>query len=205
MFIAVSGVNGAGKSVFAAALANHLRRHGKDNVVVAPLQSNTRLVRRFSSLPSPDREAWMARERWLLGYLTLSMTRSARQQIKPALDAGRWVVADRWLTDHQINQSYFGASLSESEPLLRFLPVPDLLVWVRTPAALALERAKQSGAGRFGTDPDFHAYAAENYRHLLGDTAVIVDGTAVPDVEAARVAQRLGVDRTASCASEGSQ
>lgn len=207
MFISISGVNGAGKSVFASALTHDLRARGQDTVLVAPLRSDTHLIRRFSGLASPDRGTWMARERWLLGYLTLSMTRTARRQIQPALAAGSWVVADRWLTDHQINQSYFGASLSDWEPALRYLPVPDAQVWVRTPSALALQRARQSGAGRFGTDPDFHAHAVENYRRLLGDTALIVDGTMDAAAEAERVAHHLcavadgipvGVDRGSS-------
>lgn len=187
----MSGTNGAGKSTFARALAERLRAEDVRVGVVEPLKANTRLVRRFSGLPSPDRQTWLARERWLLDYLTLRLVRSAEKQIKPALAAGEWVVADRWLVDHQINQAFFGGSFSTLEPVLDRLPAPDVQIWLRTPATVALERARASGAGRFGTDPEFLAYAAAEYRHLLGDGEIVVDGTADLAESATAVAREL--------------
>lgn len=159
--LTVSGIDGAGKSTLVRSL-----REGAESasrwpsvVVVAPLRGDADLVRSLTALPSPGGGAWPERERWLAGYFSLQLARTA-ESIRLPLAAGALVIADRWWPDHVVNQSHFDVDLAEWRDLAAALPVPDLSVWVDVRYDVARERVAARPGGGLGSREDFLRSAA---------------------------------------------
>ncbi|MFQ5619537.1 MAG: dTMP kinase [Rhodospirillales bacterium] len=203
-FITLEGGDGAGKSTQAALLAEGLREAGIDVVVTrepggAPGAEEIRalLVEGGVSRWEPVTEA-------LLHF-------AARRQhlvhtIFPALDAGRWVVCDRFADSTMAYQGY-GLELGRDAIAgLHALVVgdfaPDLTVILDLPADAGLERAA-ANAGREDRyermDRDFHGRVRDGFldiaRRAPERCAVVDAAQPVDDVQKAirsLVRKRLG-------------
>jgi len=114
--------------------------------------------------------------------------------VRPALEAGRDVVTDRYLASSLAYQGY-GRQVDVEEVrrvnhwATRGL-LPDLTVLIEVPPSVAAERVG-ADLDRFEAEGDgFHERVAEGYRALAaGDpTWAVVDGTGTVDEVAARVA-----------------
>lgn len=149
--IAVSGVDGSGKSTLVSGLVRRLAGRG------LPVRSLPALKPRDGSpvgwalrIPQPGDGA--ARERWIAGYFTLVLASNAAELVAPALERGEWVVADRWALDHVANQRSFGLELDEWTAWLKALPQPDVHLLVDVPPETAARRiaarGKDPGVGR---------------------------------------------------------
>ncbi|HUG41968.1 MAG TPA: dTMP kinase [Longimicrobiales bacterium] len=183
MFIALEGVEGAGKSVQARLLEGWLRGRGLDPVVTREPGGTTpgEAARRIL-LESED----LAAETELLLMLAARSALVA-EVIRPALEAGRVVVTDRFALSSVAYQA-FGRGLprSDVEALNRFATgglAPDVTILLDVDPAVGA--ARRGGAGRDRIEragEAFHGRVAEAYRLLAGEDERIerVDGSADP-------------------------
>ena len=104
--------------------------------------------------------------------------------VVPALEAGRWVVTDRYNGSTLAYQGWDGDLGAERlRPVLAFATgglSPDLTVLVDVPVTLARQRMGAAEPDRLERlDPAFHERVAEGYRALARSEAgwAVVDGT----------------------------
>ena len=183
LFVALEGPEGAGKSTQTGLLADWLTRHGRDPVVTRePGGTPTAEAVRRLLLESVT----LAAETELLLILAARSSLVA-QVIRPALDAGRVVITDRFSLSTLAYQAYGRRlPLDAVTRMNRFATgglEPDLTIVLDVDPATGV--ARKTGQG---VDPDrieragdaFHARVVEAYRLLArGDERVErVDGTA---------------------------
>jgi dTMP kinase len=126
--------------------------------------------------------------------------------IKPALDAGSWVVCDRFADSTMVYQGYGrGLAVADLVALHRLTLgdfVPDLTLILDLPVTEGLVRAsRRSTADRFERlDPAFHERLRRGFRQVAADhpqRCVVIDASgdrdAVHRALIAAVSERLGV------------
>lgn len=140
--IAFEGIDGCGKSTQLARFVQNARKAGRDVVVTAePTTGPTgqrirQMLRSGTALPPTEELRWFLEDRRV----------HVREVIEPALQAGRWVVTDRYFLSTVAYQGARGLDFeqiladSESE-----FPVPDLVVLLEIDPAVALERIRSRG------------------------------------------------------------
>jgi len=147
-FITVEGIDGAGKSTQLGAIAGFLRDRGKDVVVTrepggTPLGEKLRdlLLSRTMHIETETLLMFAARREHMA------------QVIVPALDAGRWVLSDRF-TD--ATYAYQGAGrgmaadrIASIERWVQQGLQPDLTLVFDVPVEIARRRLAQGPADRF--------------------------------------------------------
>jgi dTMP kinase len=114
--------------------------------------------------------------------------------VMPALDAGTWVVSDRFSASTLAYQGY-GRGLDRSElgQLIRWATGgvgPDVTVLIDVPVEVAVQRRSGSRGDRFEVEgAAFLQRVADGYLHLADEAAtpwLVIDGTgSVPEVAAA--------------------
>jgi len=196
-FITFEGGEGSGKSTHAATLAQRLKSTGLEVVLTREPGGSTgaEIIRHIllSGLAKP------------LGPETEAILFAAarddhvRNTILPALDAGRWVVSDRFIDSTRVYQGVVG---SVDQRLIRSLErvtvgaaVPELTFILDVPANVGLARAaKRRGRGtadRFEAESlEFHEKLREAYRRLAKEEpkrCIVIDGRAPRDVVAGRI------------------
>jgi dTMP kinase len=207
-FITFEGGEGSGKSTHAATLAQRLKERGIDVVLTREPGGSpgAEIIRHIilSGIAKP------------LGTETEAILFAAarddhvRNMILPALEAGKWVICDRYIDSTRV---YQGALGKVDPKLIRGLErvtvggaYPDLTFVLDVPAKVGLARAKtrrgEEAADRFEAESaEFHEQLRLAYR-ALGEAEperiVLVDGRAPRDVVAERiwsaVEQRLEPD-----------
>jgi len=204
-FITFEGGEGAGKSTQIAHLAQCLRQAGvRVHTTREPGGSpGAEEIRALLVCGAADR--WDPLSETLLHF-------AARRDhlcrtIVPHLDAGTWVLCDRFADSTMAYQGYAqGVGRPTIEALYRMVIgrlTPDLTIILDVPVALGLERAaaRRDGEDRYerlGTD--FHARLREAFRDIAArepERCVLVDATgpveAVAEAVRAAVAARLGI------------
>ncbi|WP_433475108.1 dTMP kinase [Spirillospora sp. CA-142024] len=189
--VAVSGIDGSGKSTLLDGLAAVLRGRGHRVVTVAALKpAATSPLPWLKQIPvGPDSRGPV--EQWIAGYFTLVLLDNAATVVRPALEAGAWVLADRWVLDHIANQGAFGVDLEPWRTLLPSVPRPDVHFLIDVPAGIAGERiARRSTDPGVGAGEAFLSRCARLMRSEASEaTVTVLDGTAPPeDVLSAAVA-----------------
>jgi dTMP kinase len=164
--IAVSGIDGSGKSTLVGALAQSLRASGATVETVAALKSSL-----FSPLPwvREINVAGSARapvESWLAGYFALVLLHNVATVIVPAMSAGTWIITDRWSLDHHANQVALGVDMAPWVPLLRSVPTPTLHLFLDLPVEVAQERIDQRGEHGIGAGYQFLNRCRTTMRNL---------------------------------------
>lgn len=214
-FITFEGGEGSGKSTHTARLAERLRTLGIDVVLTREPGGSpgAEIIRHviLSGLAKP------------LGAETEAILFAAarddhvRTTILPALDAGRWVICDRFIDSTRVYQGALGKVDPRLIRRLERISVgeaakPDLTILIDVPATVGLARAKNRRAGkeadRFEAESaDFHEALRNAYRALAESEPkriATVDGRAPLEVVAERiwsaVVQRL--DPAAAIAEE---
>jgi dTMP kinase len=149
-FLTVEGIEGVGKTTQVALLSKALARHGIAHVVTrepggTPLAENIRdlvLAERAESLPSTAELLLMFAARAV----------HLANHIEPNLNAGRWVICDRF-TD--ATYAYQGAGRGVNEADIRNLEIlvqgarrPDLTLLLDVPVAVGLQRSQRRDAGK---------------------------------------------------------
>gem|GEM_PF-54027 len=157
-FIALEGLDGAGKTTLGRGLEEALRGLGLNPLMVkepteGPYGREIRaLVRAGRPALSPDLE---------LDYFVRDRAEDVGRNIGPALMSGRPVLADRYILSNVAYQSARGLS---EEAILKAnapFPWPDLTVLIEVPVSLGLTRIAGRAGGR---EPGFEE---ESYLDLV--------------------------------------
>ena len=177
-FIALEGIDGAGKTTQCAALAEWLRELGHDAVRTRE-PTDGRWGRRYREWA---RGGFEASPEEVLEFFVEDRREHVRQVIRPALDAGRWVLCDRYVAS---TRAYQAAAGVDRESLDRALddpgtPRPDLTLWLRLPVDRGLARLAGAGRERYERE-DFLARVDAEYGRL--GLVEIDAGAAVPEVQ----------------------
>ncbi len=200
-FITLEGLEGAGKTSRLADLKAFLEQRGK-TVLATREPGGTALGERLRELLlAPDQGSMAPLTELLLMFAARS--EHVARLILPALEAGQWVLCDRYVDASYAYQGA-GRSLGEApvaalEALLPQRARPDLTLLLDLPVELGLARAnRRSAADRFEQETvAFHqrvreAYLARARQHP--HRYCVIDAAAGPDqVQAAieRAVERL--------------
>lgn len=194
-FITLEGGEGVGKSTQLKRLAAALRERGHDVVETRePGGSPGAEAIRQLLLHGPDE--WTAEAEALL--FAAARADHVERTIRPALDAGHWVVCDRFLDSSLAYQGGAGGLGVESVRRLHAFGshdfLPDRTLLLRLPAGEADDRARardSSGADRIGArGGDYHRRVAEAFGQLAAaepDRFRIVDAGGTPDAVTPRL------------------
>lgn len=202
LFITLEGGEGSGKSTQSARLVTRLRAAGWDPLVTrepggTPLSEGVRAL-----LMDPAQQPVALAEAFLM---QASRAQLVAEVIRPALDAGRIVVCDRYadstLAYQGAGRGLDPAMLTEWNRAATGGLTPHLTLLFDLPAEAGLSRRAQApgSTNRIDREPqDFHARVQARFRALAAaDPArwVVLDATADPDTIAehvwAEVAKRL--------------
>jgi dTMP kinase len=186
--IALEGIDGCGKSTQAELLAERLGAVLTFEPGATPLGTSLRrlLLDRHQAPVSERTEALL---------MAADRSQHLAEVVTPALDAGRWVVTDRFSASTMAYQGY-GRGLDGSE-LTRLVEwatqgvAPDVTVLVDVPVEVASARRGGSHRDRLEAQGvEFQRRVAEGYHRLADDATtpwVVVDGTGSVDEVAAQV------------------
>ena len=186
-FIALEGGEGVGKSTQLKALAAALRKRGHDVVETREPggSEGAEAIRRLLLEGTADR--WTPGAEALL--FAAARADHVARTIRPALDAGAWVVTDRFIDS---SLAYQGGAGGISIEQLRQLHkvgsdglLPDRTLLLTLPAEEAARRAEARDRGASdrigGRDAGYHARVAESFSLL-----------AVQEPERFRIVDALG-------------
>ena len=189
MFITFEGGEGTGKSTQAKLLAEALAAHGHA------------VVRTREPGGSPGAETlralllhgtgWAPTAEMLLHFA--ARAEHVACTIRPALEAGKIVVCDRYADSTMAYQGYGqGADRASITMLTGLIGLrPDLTLMLEVDRAIALTRLRDRPADRYEREPDaFHARVAEGYRAIAAaepERCVTVEGVGSPEVVHAAV------------------
>lgn len=177
--IVFEGIDGTGKSTHIRLLSEYLSERG---IVVRTSYEPTR-----GKWGMRVREAALSGER--LGVeeeiecLLKDRREHVEQLILPSLEAGEWVLLDRYYLSMMAYQGATGADVQE---ILRrneeFAPAPDLAFWLDIPVELSMQRIESRGLGRdaFEKRP-FQEAVARIYAAMSFPWLHRVDATGTPE------------------------
>lgn len=201
-FITIEGGEGAGKSTQARHLAAALRGAGL-TVLESREPGGTKGAERLRALLlDPDAE-WVPLAETLLHVA--ARADHAERLLRPALDAGTWLVCDRYADSTMAYQGYGqGADRGTIAALAAMVGLrPDLTLVLDLPPEVGLRRAaaRAPAADRYERlGPDFFARVGAGFRAIAAaepERCVLIDGGAAETEVAARVLEvvraRLGV------------
>lgn len=167
-YVAIEGVDGAGKSTVAREVAERLRSLG-EKVRLVREPGGTPMGERIRSLLLHDEDMAPWTEALLFAAQRAQL---ASEVIAPALEEGEWVVSDR---SYYSSLAYQGAGRGLGVPTVRVVNeaglggvVPDVVVvlWIDPEEALA----RQDVIDRIGGEGEgFQLEVAEAYRSLADD------------------------------------
>ena len=189
LFVTFEGVEGCGKSTQSRRLDAWLRERGRD-VVLTREPGGTPLTMQIRALLA-DPASQLDPTAELMLFLA-DRAQHVASVIRPALEAGRIVLCDRFCDSTLAYQGYGrGHSLAWLEELnLRasHAVVPDLTLWFDCPVETGLRRANQRDGGpgdRFEIEPlAFHSRIRTGFSELAArfpERIVRVDSTRDPD------------------------
>jgi dTMP kinase len=139
-WIVLEGIDGAGKQQLLGVVESRLNNAGIETVRRSRYMI-PELVRLWKQLVAADavdqrQAAALAAADAVVGYTRL---------IKPALEAGRWVLMDSFTTDHRVYFQLRGVPKAELVALFSTVPLPDQIFYLHTPVADALRRGRAFG------------------------------------------------------------
>ena len=148
MFISFEGTEGVGKTTLIRKLFEHLQAQGKD-VVLTREPGGTPLAEQIRSLLlSVNHDENMSHDTELL-LMYAARAQHLEQVIIPALEAGKWVLCDRF-SDASFAYQCAGRGLSRDKLQLlnqNFVSkMPDLTFWLDAPIETGMSRARERGA-----------------------------------------------------------
>lgn len=171
-FIALEGGEGAGKSTQARLLAEALAQRGIAALVTREPGGTPGAEAIRDLLLDPAGAGWNPRAEALL--FAAARSDHVERLIRPALEAGQWVICDRYLDSSRAYQGGAGG-LADADILALHQVgsaglLPDLTVLIEVSPARAVERTSRrdgDGADRIGgRDAAYHAAVAATFRAL---------------------------------------
>ena len=152
LFITFEGIDGSGKSTQARLLAEHLTAQGQDVVLTREPGGSpgAEEIRALVLQGDPDR--WSAQTEILL--FTAARRDHLERTIRPALEAGKVVICDRFADSTRMYQGLSRGDLRQMVDDLHSLMIgvePDLTILIDMDPANGLERAlsRQTAEERF--------------------------------------------------------
>lgn len=147
-FITLEGGEGVGKSTQAAHLAGAIRARGHDVVLTREPGGTPGAEAIRGLLVTGAEDRWSARAEALL--FAAARADHVERLIRPALDAGQWVVCDRFVDSTRAYQG--GGALPDTDILAMhaigsggLLPDRTLLLTLDRPAAIARSTGRAAG------------------------------------------------------------
>ena len=201
LFLSFEGGEAAGKSVQAARLAESLRAAGRD-VLLTREPGGTPFAERIRDVLLHAREVDLTPETQALLF-SAARAQHTRDVIRPALLAGRMVVADRFFDSTLAYQGYgLGADLEGLRAMTRFAVgtvVPERTFLIDIPVAVTLSRlAGRSRVARWdrfhGDDRAFYERVREGYLRLAASEPgrfVVVEGDRAEEAVAADIRRQV--------------
>ncbi|MEK6225258.1 MAG: dTMP kinase [Chloroflexota bacterium] len=201
LFLSFEGGEAAGKSVQAARLAESLGAGGRD-VLLTREPGGTPFAERIRDVLLHAREVDLTPEAQALLF-SAARAQHTRDVIRPALAAGKVVVADRYFDSTLAYQGYgLGADLEGLRAMTRFAVgslVPHRTFLIDVPVAVTLSRlATRSGTARWdrfhGDDRPFYERVRDGYLRLAAAEPgrfVVVDGDRPEEVVAADIRRQV--------------
>lgn len=201
-FIALEGGEGAGKSTQARLLADALRGRGFDVVVTREPGGTPGAEAIRALLLGLDGEGWHPRAEALL--FAAARSDHVERLIRPALEAGQWVICDRFVDSSRAYQGGGGGLTDEDVLTLHRIGsqglLPDLTLLVEVdPAEAARRLALRDGdkADRIGGRPAlYHARVAQAFARFAAlepARFARIDGNGDPQATHARIVAALSV------------
>ncbi len=147
-FITIEGTEGAGKSTALTFIAEHLKRCQIEVMLTREPGGTDRAeeIRRVL-LQTTNKEAMLAETELLLMFA--ARAQHIRYSIRPALEAGRWVLSDRYVDASYAYQGGGRQLAIEQIAALDHWVVgelyPDLTLLLDVPAELGMMRAEKRG------------------------------------------------------------
>jgi dTMP kinase len=204
-FLVVEGLDGAGTTTQARRLAAALREAGRRVHVTAepsggPVGALARLVLSKRLGGAPGQAAGGGDAGFDPGALALLFAADRldhlRAEIEPRLAAGEDVVSDRFTLSSLAYQSLTCGSLAWVEAVNSRARAPDLTLFLKVPARVAVARRQaENGGGELFEVPEFQRRVARAYDRSVarlrarGERVEVVDGTRpVEEVTAALAA-----------------
>ena len=188
-FISLEGGEGAGKSTQAAALADALRERGIDVVVTREPGGSEGAEAIRGLLMQGEVTRWSPHTEALL--FAAARADHVEKRIRPALEAGQWVLCDRYIDSTRAYQGGQGIDDAAILALHAFGSkglLPDRTLLLTLPEGAGADRALERDGGvadRFGArGPEFHAEVAATFAQIADaedDRVRRVDASGTPD------------------------
>jgi dTMP kinase len=202
-FITLEGGEGAGKTTQSVLLVDALKERGITAIRTRE-PGGSPGAERLRDLLLGGSVDWSPRAETLLHFA--ARAEHVAKTIQPALDAGMWVVSDRFFDSTMAYQGYGqGADRDFIAAQIRLLGIaPDLTLILDVPEAIAAKRMRERGgdADRYERlDTAFHARVRHGFRAIAAaepQRCVVVNARLeileVSDTIIAEVTKRLGAD-----------
>ena len=197
-FIAFEGGEGAGKSTQARLLAEALAERGIAAELTREPGGTPGAEAIRDLLLDPAGAGWEPRAEALL--FAAARSDHVERRIRPALEAGRWVICDRFIDSTRAYQGG-GGGLSDGDIMALHEVgsgglLPDLTVLLSLPAGDAAERLAArdvDGSDRIGgREMAYHARVAARFAQIAADEPerfAVIDGSGSADTVHARILQ----------------
>lgn len=201
LFLSFEGGEAAGKSVQAARLAESLGASARE-VLLTREPGGTPFAERIRDVLLHAREVDLTPEAQALLF-SAARAQHTRDVIRPALAAGKVVVADRYFDSTLAYQGYgLGADLEGLRAMTRFAVgslVPQRTFLIDVPVGVTISRlAARSGSARWdrfqGDDRPFYDRVRDGYLRLAAAEPgrfVVVNGDRPEDVVAADIRRQV--------------
>ena len=198
VFIAFEGGEGAGKSTQARLLAEALAARGIAAELTREPGGTPGAEAIRDLLLDPAGAGWEPRAEALL--FAAARSDHVERRIRPALEAGRWVICDRFIDSTRAYQGG-GGGLSDGDIMALHEVgsgglLPDLTVLLSLPAGDAAERLAArdvDGSDRIGgREMEYHARVAARFAQIAADEPerfAVIDGSGSADTVHARILQ----------------
>ena len=179
-FIVVEGLEGAGKSTAIQAVLNTLRSAGIDSIQNTREPGGTTLAEKLRELVKQEHEGETLQDMTELLLMYAARVQLVENVIKPALDAGIWVVGDRHDMSSQAYQGGGRQIPCQTMKALRNTTLgdfkPDFTLYLDIDPRIGLERAR--GRGELDRiekmDMSFFDRTRERYLEIArGDASIV--------------------------------
>lgn len=147
LFVLIEGLDGAGKSTQAQKLVDRLREAGRDALYLRE-PTNGPWGRKIRQIAMHGRDGITREEE--LSYFINDREEDSKQNIIPALIAGKIVVMDRYIPSNMAYQGALGFDVKVIAEKNRHFPQPDITFFLDIKPEEGLTRVEGRGGANIG-------------------------------------------------------